>query len=139
MPLAAHSRASIETVNAVPIGAVFSATIMRRPSCPRRSSVIGKQINPRAWRSMKLMWAGVIFSAAATMSPLVLAVLVIHEDDHAARRELRRELLDRCDQALAAVARTSDLGRVPEHEVDYSDGPQATKCSSPSWRGRESS
>src|SRR5215470_11657770 len=64
MPWRIPRRASIDTVNAVPRGARFSATIMVRPSAAMRSSVSAKQIRPRPYFAMKLMASGVTFSAA---------------------------------------------------------------------------
>ena len=62
-------RASTVTVNAVPIGAVFSVTIIPSLSSSSRSPVIGMQIRPRPWVAMKLTPSGVILSAAMTRSP----------------------------------------------------------------------
>src|SRR5216110_2568024 len=62
-------RASTLIVKAVPIGAVFSTTIMPSFSSSRRSPSIGTHIRPRACVTMKLTASGVILSAAMTRSP----------------------------------------------------------------------
>ncbi len=53
-----------------------------------RSSVMARQIRPRPSLAMKLMASGVTFSAASGQVALVLAVLVIHDHDHAPGAEL---------------------------------------------------
>ena len=50
MPVVTPSRASIETVNAVPSGVSLCSVIGRRPSSSQRSSVRQRQIRPRAVR-----------------------------------------------------------------------------------------
>ena len=69
MPVVTLATPSMETVNAVPKGAVLSRTIMLRPSWATFSSVSGRQINPRPHVAMKLMASGVTFSAAMVRSP----------------------------------------------------------------------
>ena len=69
MPVVTFLTPSIETVNAVPKGAVLSLTIMVRPSCSTLSSVSGRQIRPLPHVAMKLMASGVTSSAAMVRSP----------------------------------------------------------------------
>jgi hypothetical protein len=61
--------ASMETVKAVPCCVPLRAAIGGRCSFSQRSRVSVRQIRPRAWRAMKLMAAGVTWSAASTRSP----------------------------------------------------------------------
>ena len=58
MPVVTPSRASTETVNAVPSGASLWSVIGRRPSWSARSSVRQRQISPRACVAMKLIASG---------------------------------------------------------------------------------
>src|SRR6185369_14762488 len=69
MPVVTPLAASIETVNAVPIGARLSLTIKGRLSWRQRSSVSVRQTRPRACVAMKLIDSGVTKSAAMTRSP----------------------------------------------------------------------
>ena len=69
MPVLVRPLASIDTVNAVPKRAVFCGAISARSSSRSRSSVIGVQMRPRPYLAMKLIAAGVIFSAAIVRSP----------------------------------------------------------------------
>ena len=58
--------------------------ISGRWSSSQRCSVSVRQIRPRPYLAMKLMASGVIFSAAMVEVAFVFAVLVVHQDDHAA-------------------------------------------------------
>ena len=69
VPVVTPRRASTVTVKAVPIGAVFSFTIMEMLSMSRRSPVIGTQTSPRPCLAMKLTCSAVTRSAAITRSP----------------------------------------------------------------------
>ena len=69
MPVVTPSRASTDTVNAVPSGASLCSVICRRPSSSQRSSVRQRQISPRACVAMKLIASGVANWAAMTRSP----------------------------------------------------------------------
>ena len=69
MPVAMPSRASIETVNAVPYGVSLLGTIGRSSSSSHRSGVSVRQISPRPCRAMKLMSPAVTNSAAMQRSP----------------------------------------------------------------------
>ena len=63
------SRASTETVNAVPNGVSFWSVIWRSPSSSQRSSVRQRQTRPRACVTMKLTASGVANWAAIVRSP----------------------------------------------------------------------
>ena len=69
MPVVTPSRASTETVKAVPSGVSFSRAICSRPSSSQRSSVRQRQIRPRACVAMKLIASGVANCAAIVRSP----------------------------------------------------------------------
>jgi len=69
MPVVTPSLASIETVKAVVMLSRFSAAIGGSRSCRARSAVIDRQIRPRAWRAMKLIWSGVANWAGMITSP----------------------------------------------------------------------
>ena len=69
MPVETPSRASIETVNAVPNGVSFWSVIWRRPSSSQRSAVRHRQMSPRPWVAMKLTASGVTNCAAIVRSP----------------------------------------------------------------------
>ena len=63
------SRASTETVKAVPNGVSFWSVICRSPSSSQRSSVRQRQTSPRACVTMKLTASGVANCAAIVRSP----------------------------------------------------------------------
>ncbi len=71
IPVVTPSFASIETVKAVPNDEVFapSSTMSGRRSFRTFSSVSDTQMRPRPYFAMKLMAAGVTFSAARQRSP----------------------------------------------------------------------
>ncbi len=69
MPVEIPSRASIETVNAVPCGVSLCSVIMRRPSSSQRSPVRQRQMSPRPSFAMKLIASGVANCAAIVRSP----------------------------------------------------------------------
>ena len=69
IPVVTPSRASTETVNAVPRRASFRWVMGGRPSCSQRSPVRQRQIRPRACVAMKLTASGVANRAAQTRSP----------------------------------------------------------------------
>src|SRR6266850_2869810 len=69
MPVLVVPLASIDTQNAVSKRELFCETISGTSRASSRSGVIGRQINPRPWRAMKLTASGVIFSAAIVRSP----------------------------------------------------------------------
>jgi hypothetical protein len=65
MPVVTPSRASIETVNAVPSGPVLRRH-HRQAEAVERSSVSARQIRPRPCLAMKLIASGVTNCAAMT-------------------------------------------------------------------------
>src|SRR5262245_40240555 len=69
MPVVTPSRASTDTVNAVPNGVSFRSVICRRPSASQRSEVRQRQIRPRPSFVMKLTASGVANCAAIVRSP----------------------------------------------------------------------
>ena len=69
MPVVTPSRASIETVKAVPYGVSLRSVICRSSSSSQRSSVRQRQISPRACMAMKLIASGVANWAAIVRSP----------------------------------------------------------------------
>src|SRR4051812_47146084 len=69
IPVVTPSRASIVTVNGVWCGVSFLAAISSRPSSSQRSGVSARQIQPPAWRVVKLIASGVTNWAAMTTSP----------------------------------------------------------------------
>jgi hypothetical protein len=69
IPVETPSRASIETVKAVPNCASFWSVIWRRPSSSQRSGVRQRQIRPRPCVAMKLTASGVTNCAAIVRSP----------------------------------------------------------------------
>ena len=69
IPVETPSRASTETVKAVPNGVSFCSVICRSPSSSQRSSVRQRQTSPRAWVTMKLTASGVVNCAAIVRSP----------------------------------------------------------------------
>ena len=106
MPVVTPSRASTETVNAVPSGASLWSVIGRRPSSSARSSVRQRQISPRACVAMKLIASGVANWAAIVEVALVLAVRVVDDDDHAALADVLDRLLDRSRTAWSRPSPT---------------------------------
>jgi hypothetical protein len=69
IPVLTRFLASIGTQNAVPKGVVLALTASGISSSSSRCPVIERQICPRPKRAMKLIAAGVIFSAAIVRSP----------------------------------------------------------------------
>src|ERR671935_1927099 len=69
IPVDTPSRASIETVKAVPNGVSFRSVICRSASSSHRSSVRQRQMRPRPCVAMKLTASGVANWAAIVRSP----------------------------------------------------------------------
>ena len=106
MPVVTPWRASMETVNAVPSGGPLrpgdaSSAARGGRRAPRRAS---RQMRPRPCMAMKLMASGVTISAAMHEIALVLAVLVVDEDDHLARANL-------IDRGVDAAERSGSMSR----------------------------
>src|SRR5262249_44729664 len=69
MPVLVRYFASIGMQNAVSNRELFWVTMSGISSSSSRSGVMDRQIRPRPWRAMKLIAAGVTFSAAIIRSP----------------------------------------------------------------------
>jgi len=69
IPVVVPSRASTDTVNAVPWGSVFRDAMGASPRASARSGARGAQMSPRPKVAMKFTISGVAFSAAAKRSP----------------------------------------------------------------------
>ena len=69
IPVDTPSRASIETVNAVPSGVSLWSVIGRSSSSSQRSGVRQRQMSPRPCVAMKLIASGVTNCAAIVRSP----------------------------------------------------------------------
>jgi hypothetical protein len=69
MPVETPSRASIETVKAVPRGVSFRSVIGRSPSSSQRSGDKQRQMRPRPWVAMNVIPSGVTNCAATVRSP----------------------------------------------------------------------
>ncbi len=97
MPVVTPRAASMETVNAVPNGEVLSWTIKGSASWRMRSSVSDRQMRPRPCMAMKLMAVGRHLLGGHDQVALVLAVLVVGEDDHPAPADVGHGPLDQGD------------------------------------------
>ena len=82
MPVVTPSRASIETVNGVSKGDSFFAAMRSRPSSSQRCGVSDRQIRPRPWVAMKFIGLGRRELRGDREVALVLAILVVGDDDH---------------------------------------------------------
>ena len=104
MPVVTPSRASIETVKAVPSGVSLRSAIWRRPSSSQRSSVRQRQIRPRAVRGHEVDRLGRRELGRDRQVALVLAV--------GARRRRRRTCPGGCPRSPPrSVAKARRLGR----------------------------
>ena len=97
------SRASIETVNAVPNGVSLCSVIMRSPSASQRSPVRQRQMRPRPSFAMKLIASGVANCAAIVEVALVLAVGGVDDDDHLPGADVLDRLLDGGERVAATL------------------------------------
>ena len=95
MPVVTPSRASIETVKAVWWRVPLFCAISGRPSCSTRSRVSARQIRPRPCLAMKLMASGVAHLRGDDEVALVLAVLVVDQDEHPAVAGVLDDVLGR--------------------------------------------
>ena len=114
IPVVTPSRASTETVKAVPSGASLWSVIGRRPSSSVRSSVRQRQIRPRACVAMKLIASGVANWAAIDEVALVLAVRVVDDDDEPSRANILDRLLDGRERSGLCHARRLATGSFEE-------------------------
>ena len=69
MPVDTPSRASIDTVKAVPSGVSLWSVIGRSSSSSQRSGVRQRQMSPRPWVAMNVIASGVTNCAAIVRSP----------------------------------------------------------------------
>ena len=86
MPVVTPSRASIETVNGVSKGDSFLAAMRSRPSSSQRSGVSDRQIEPAPLLGHEVDGLGRRELRGHRQVALVLAVLVVADDDHLALR-----------------------------------------------------
>ena len=103
MPVVTPSRASIETVKAVHAAASGCCDINGSAAASARSGVSARQIRPRPCLAMKLIASGVAICAGNDQVALVLAVLVIDQDEHAAIARLLDDFLDRGERLNPAT------------------------------------
>ncbi len=94
MPVVTPSRASIDTVKAVWWRDAFCLDISGSRSCSIRSPVMARQIRPRPKRAMKLIAVGCGALGRDDQIALVLPVLVVDQDEHAALTGLLKDFLD---------------------------------------------
>ncbi len=94
MPVVMPSRASIDTVKAVEWRLALCRAIGGRPSRATCAESSARQISPRPCLAMKLIAAASANSAGDDEVALVLAVLVVDEDEHAPGLRLRENVLD---------------------------------------------
>ena len=95
MPVVTPSRASMETVKAVWWREALCRAMSRRPSFfDTLAAVSARQMRPRPYLAMKLTASGVAICAGDDEIAFVLAVLVIDEDEHAARLRVGNHVLD---------------------------------------------
>ena len=90
MPVVMPSAASIETVKLVPWRERLCSTIGRRPSRAACASVIGMQTRPRPCLARKLIFSGRDEVGGEDQVALVLAVLVVDQDDDLAGADRAR-------------------------------------------------
>ena len=95
MPVVVRPRASIETVKAVPKFEVFSSTIGGSSSSSQRSSVRARQIEPAPLAGHEVDRLGRDLLGREHEVALVLAVLVVHDDDELPGAKVFAGLLDR--------------------------------------------
>ena len=94
MPVVTPSRASMVTVNGVAWAVSFCSDMSSRPSSSQRSGVSARQIQPRAWRGHEVDGVGRHELGGHHEVALVLAVLVVDDDDHLAGGDVLERLLD---------------------------------------------
>ena len=106
MPVVTPSRASIETVNAVSNGDSFFAAIRSSPSSSQRSGVEREADQPAPLPRHEVDRLGRRELGGDREVALVLAVLVVADDDHPPGADVLDRLLDRARTA-ALIGRTS--------------------------------
>ena len=88
MPVVMPRAASTLTWKSVRKLSRFCRTMRSMPSCCSRSAVVGTQIRPRPYLAMKFTAAGVTNCAGHDQVAFVLAVGVVHDDDHFAAADV---------------------------------------------------
>ncbi len=109
------SRASMDTVNAVPKPELFSesGTIIERFSRSSWFSVMGRQISPRPNFAMKLTASGGHGVGRHAQVTLVLTILVVDEDHHPSRTDFVERVTDADDHvSIGAGIQRRGLFRV---------------------------
>ena len=121
MPVVTPSRASIETVKAVSCREEFDAAISGSPSASSRSPGSARQISPRPCVAMKLIGVRRAHLRRDHQVALVLAVLVVDQDEHPAVARVLDDLLDRGDRVeesdwvgLAIASRPLRRAQIPQ-------------------------
>ena len=138
MPVEMPSRASIETVNAVPYGVSLRSVIWRRPSSSQRSPVRQRQISPRPSFAMNAIASGVANWAAIVEVALVLAVGRVDDDDElpargcprSPPRRWRRRSRRRSSHAHGTGKPLDVLGQDVDLEIDRVAAAPAPRASS---------
>ena len=131
MPVETPSRASIETVNAVPNCASFWSVIWRSPSSSQRSGVRQRQISPRPCDGHEVDRVRRDELRGDRQVALVLAVLVVDDDDEAAGADLLDRLLDGGERARLGLGHGG-------HRVIVAPAPRAARRTSRARRPRGS-
>ena len=118
-------RASIETVNAVPSGARFSRTIIGRPELVALLLGEREADEPAAVRGHEVDVLGRDALGGDAEVALVLAILVVHEDDHATGADFLQRLFDGDDRrSVTPVRHRDDDNRRPRWRPD----PHSRRC-----------
>ena len=94
MPVGTPSRASIETVKAVPNGVVVLIGHLAQPELGQRSGVRHRQMRPRP-AGHEVDGCGCDELGRDREVALVLAILVVDDDDEAAGADLLERFVDR--------------------------------------------
>ncbi len=132
IPVEMPSLASIETVKAVSLRLRLLLTIGWRPSVSARSLVSARQIRPRPWRAMKLIASGVAICAGNDEIALILPVVIVDQDEHAAVACLVDDRLG-ADQHFGIAALKELLE--PDRACPPSDSTRPTPVCARNWDG----
>ena len=105
IPVVTPSRASIETVNAVSWRVPLARLIKPEAQARRHGRLVrARQISPRPWRAMKLIFVGRRHLRGDDQIALILAVLIVDEDEHPPVLRLIDDLLGRRQESRGADA-----------------------------------
>ena len=115
------ARTSTDTVKAVRCDSLLTGTICGSSSRASSPSSIGTQMMPLVWRIMNADRLGSGKLGGHDEVALVLAILVVHDDDDASRAQLGEDLRHRIDRrdglagaALPGRGRTLDMTLWPD-------------------------